>query len=43
VAGVLRTRDGHLLGGAVVEYCAGQGIQVMNEVELCPLADQRAA
>jgi putative PIN family toxin of toxin-antitoxin system len=31
---VLCTRDAHLLDRAVVEYCAGQGIQVMNDVDL---------
>jgi putative PIN family toxin of toxin-antitoxin system len=31
---VLCTRDGHLLDRAVVEYCAGQGIQVMNDIDL---------
>ena len=31
---VLCTRDAHLLDRAVVEYCAGQGIQVMNDIDL---------
>ena len=31
---VLCTRDTHLLDSAVVEYCAGQGIQVMNDIDL---------
>lgn len=31
---VLCTRDAHLLDGAVVEYCAGHGIQVMNDIDL---------
>jgi len=31
---VLCTRDAHLLNRAVVEYCAGHGIQVMNDIDL---------
>jgi putative PIN family toxin of toxin-antitoxin system len=31
---VLCTRDAHLLDRAVVGYCAGQGIQVMNDIDL---------
>lgn len=31
---VLCTRDAHLLDRAVVEYCGGQGIQVMNDIDL---------
>ena len=31
---VLCTRDAHLLDRAVVEYCAGHGIQVMNDIDL---------
>lgn len=31
---VLCTRDTHLLDQAVVEYCAGHGIRVMDDIEL---------
>jgi putative PIN family toxin of toxin-antitoxin system len=31
---VLCTRDAHLLDRAVVDYCASQGIQVMNDIDV---------
>jgi putative PIN family toxin of toxin-antitoxin system len=31
---VLCTRDAHVLEAAVVEYCAGQGIKVLDDIEL---------
>jgi putative PIN family toxin of toxin-antitoxin system len=31
---VLCTRDAHVLEAAVVEYCAGHGIKVTNDIEL---------
>ena len=33
-ADVLCTRDRHLLDRAVVAYCAGQGIRVVNDIDL---------
>jgi|ERR1039457_4113653 putative PIN family toxin of toxin-antitoxin system len=31
---VLCTRDAHLRDKAVVEYCAGRGVKVMNDIDL---------